>query len=68
MSIGFLMIRGVAEIRGPEGASGASSVDQPGRRLLERTCAARNVADFAIELIRRRWPVSPAAHEWNEVW
>jgi hypothetical protein len=57
--IGFLMIRGVSEVRRPgiwrDAELGA--VEQEQQRLHE-TCAARDTVDFAVELIRERWPVS----------
>ena len=52
--IGFLMIRGVSEIRG----AGARLDGEPEPLRLQKACAARDTADFAVELIRRRWPVS----------
>lgn len=60
--IGFLMIRGVSHIRVPgmprQGDPEASDSEQ---RLLQKTCATRDTADFAVELIRQRWPVSSRA-------
>jgi hypothetical protein len=57
--IGLLMIRGVSEVRRPEGEpqtkSGAGEREH-GR--IHSTCAARDTVDFAVDLIRRRWPVS----------
>jgi hypothetical protein len=56
--IGSLMIRGVSEVRRPgiwrDSELGASAQEQ---QLLQKTCAARDTADFAVELIRGRWPV-----------
>jgi hypothetical protein len=57
--IGFMMIRGGSEVRAPgtwREARPESSEQE--RRLLQETCAARDTADFAVELIRNRWPVS----------
>jgi hypothetical protein len=61
--IGFLMIRGVSEVRRPGTwrETGAEAVEQEQQRLHE-TCAARDAADFAVELIRERWPVSSDHH------
>jgi hypothetical protein len=57
--IGFLMIRGVSEILGPgkqqEGTTSQANV--PEQLLLQKACAARDTADFAVELIRQAWPV-----------
>lgn len=62
--IGFLMIRGVSEVRVP---GEWRDVDlEPGereQRLLQETCAARDTADFAVRLIRERWPVSSSFSE-----
>jgi hypothetical protein len=60
--IGLLMIRGVSEIPSP----GTRLNDEPDAReaeqqQLQSACAARDTADFAVELIRRRWPVSSSA-------
>jgi len=58
-SIGMLMIRGISEVRFPgrrrevEPAAG----EQEKRRLQEK-CAALDAVDFAVDLIRNRWPVS----------
>ena len=58
--IGFLMIRGISEIYGAGGDSdGNSPSGHPERRLRKEACAAHDVADFSVQLIRRRWPVSP---------
>ena len=61
-TIGFLMIRGVSDIR----TSGRHREDdpeanEPEQRRLQETCAAHDTADFAVELIRERWPVSSKA-------
>lgn len=57
--IGFLMIRGVSEVRVPgtwrETVPGADEQDQ---QRLGETCAAHDTVDFTVELIRNRWPVS----------
>jgi hypothetical protein len=57
--IGSLMIRGVSEVRRPgiwrEAKRDAG--EQETRRVQE-TCAANDAADFAVDLIRNRWPVS----------
>ena len=60
--IGFLMIRGVSEIRD----SGWRRDDDPAareseQRLRQEACAAHDTADFAVELIRQRWPVTSRA-------
>jgi len=59
-SIGFLMIRGVSEVRRPdtwrEAKPGAALSEQ---QRLQESCAARDTANFTVELIRNRWPVSP---------
>ena len=60
--IGFLMIRGISEIRSPgTRPEDKSEASDPEQLLLQQTCAARDTADFAVELIRRRWPVSSRA-------
>jgi len=57
--IGFLMIRGVSEVRRPDTWRKArSEAGEQAQRRLQETCAARDTADFAVELIRERWPVS----------
>ena len=57
--IGFLMIRGVSETRSPRRLREADRKARGSKqRQLEKTCAARDTADFAVELIRRRWPVA----------
>lgn len=62
--IGFLMIRGVSEVRVPgiwrEVGLDAGEQEQ---RLLQETCAARDTADFAVDLIRKRWPVSSGSYD-----
>jgi len=60
--VGFLMIRGISEIRSPGmRPEDKSEASDPEQLLLQQTCAARDTADFAVELIRRRWPVSSRA-------
>ena len=60
--IGFLMIRGVSEIRDSDGRRDDDpEARQSVQRLLQKACAARDTADFAMELIRQRWPVSSRA-------
>ena len=60
--IGLLMIRGVSEIRHPRsGPEADGEAEESEARLLLQACAARDTADFAVELIRHRWPVSPRA-------
>jgi hypothetical protein len=57
--IGFLMIRGVSDVRRP--GMGREEARETGKTQLQRVqkaCAARDTADFATELIRYRWPVS----------
>ena len=57
--IGFLMIRGVSEVRGPRmGPEEDREVENSERRRLQKECAARDTADFAAELIRNQWPVA----------
>jgi hypothetical protein len=58
-SVGFLMIRGISEIRAT-GDEGRQPEDAEQRQLQEE-CAAHDTADFAVELIRQRWPVSSRA-------
>lgn len=56
-SIGFLGIRGLARTLGP-----GEQLDQTAARATGATtdsCVSRDVAEFAVELIQRRWPVSP---------
>jgi hypothetical protein len=57
--IGSLMIRGVSEVRRPGIWREATrdTAEQEKRRVQE-TCAAHDTADFAVDLIRNRWPVS----------
>ena len=60
--IGFLAIRGVSEVRVPgTRPEDKPEASEPELRLLQESCAARDTADFAVELIRRRWPVSSKA-------
>jgi hypothetical protein len=60
--MGFLMIRGVSEVLGPgTQREDTSQANEPGQLLLDNACAARDTADFAVELISRAWPVSPRA-------
>jgi len=57
--IGFLMIRGVSEVRVPgEWREADLEAGEREQRMLQETCAARDTADFAVSLIRKRWPVS----------
>jgi len=57
--IGFVMIRGVSEVRGPQiGSEEDREAENPERRRIRRACAARDTADFAVELIRHQWPVA----------
>ena len=57
--IGFLMIRGVSEVRVPgEWREADLESGEREQRLLQESCAARDTADFAVRLIRERWPVS----------
>ncbi len=61
-SVGFLMIRGISEIRAARlDPDEARQPDDSERRQLQQACAARDTADFAVELIRQRWPVSSRA-------
>lgn len=57
--VGSLMIRGVSEVRRP-GISREAKLDAGGqeKRRVQETCAAHDTADFAVDLIRNRWPVS----------
>ena len=61
-SVGFLMIRGISEIRATrlDRDEGRQPEDAE-QRMLQEECAARDTADFAVELIRQRWPVSSRA-------
>lgn len=62
--IGFLMIRGVSEVRVPgEWREADLESGEREQRLLQETCAARDTADFAVRLIRERWPVSSSFSE-----
>jgi hypothetical protein len=57
--IGLLMIRGVSDVRGPRlRAEEDREAVNLELRLLQESCAARDAADFATELIRSRWPVA----------
>jgi hypothetical protein len=57
--IGFMMIRGVSEV--PRPGEGRAHEEASERELRQKACAARDAADFAVELIRRQWPVAPGA-------
>jgi hypothetical protein len=57
--IGFMMIRGVSKVSRPGEGRGHEEASE--RELRQEACAARDAADFAIELIRRQWPVAPGA-------
>ena len=58
--IGMLMIRGIYEVRVPGAWRKArAEAGEPKQRRLQKACAARDTVDFALELIRNRWPVSP---------
>ncbi len=60
--IGLLMIRGVSEVRRAErGRETKFEADEQERGRLHEACAARDTADFAVDLIRKRWPVSSYA-------
>ena len=62
--IGFLMIRGISDVRVPAARREAKpETGEQSERLLQETCAARDTADFAVKLIRERWPVSSYSDE-----
>jgi hypothetical protein len=59
--IGLMMVRGIRESHSQHAVAtddAAPSAKRDSRIL--RECAVRDTADFAIELIRNRWPVSPS--------
>lgn len=57
--VGLMMIRGVSEIRVPGAWRDLKQgVSEKKQRALQEACAARDTADFAVDLIRERWPVS----------
>jgi hypothetical protein len=60
--IGFLMIRSISEVRSPgENREEYQQSRDAESRLRQTACAAQDGVDFAVELIRRRWPVLPSA-------
>ena len=57
--IGSLMIRGVSEVRRPGlWREAKRDAGEQEKRRVQETCAAHDTADFAVDLIRNRWPVS----------
>jgi hypothetical protein len=60
--IGMAMIRAVSSIRRPgNGPAPDGAVEDPETLRRQAICATRDVADFAVELIRRQWPVAPGS-------
>jgi hypothetical protein len=57
--IGFLMVRGISETRDPRKPADTEAGEQRDQR---KACAARDAADFTVELIRKRWPVASRAN------
>ena len=60
--IGMLMVRGVSETRAPlPGGREKEEPEGPEAQALWAACVASDVADLAVELVRRRWPVASRA-------